>query len=179
VCHVLDFSSTSFGQFFAALGFNIFDEQYAENGTSKANRLRVFWHGADDSAVSAVLSAFADYVEAKNALQAGALDVSREQLERVRSIAADLGSAGMQLAPDTAIATQEAVGSELRIDIHPDVYSHIQPYIESSDHFHAVEEAYKVVRAKLRDLTGEERATAIFNENAQKLRIRYRLLPRF
>lgn len=74
---VLDFSNTSFGQFFDALGVNIFEEQYAENGTSKANRLRVFWHVADDTEVSAALTAFADYVEAKNAVQTGALDVSR------------------------------------------------------------------------------------------------------
>ena len=163
---VLDFSNTSFGQFFEALGVNIFDEQYAENGTSKANRLRVFWQVANDAEVSAVLTAFADYVEAKNALQAGTLDVSEEQIERIRNISANLGLPVATSAPDSALGAQTGQGSELRIEIHPDVHSHIQPYIAASDYFHAVEEAYKIVREKLRELTGEERATAIFNENA-------------
>lgn len=163
---VLDFSNTSFGQFFDALGVDIFEEQYAENGTSKANRLRVFWRLADDVEVSAALIAFADYVEAKNAVQAGALDVSGEQIERVRDIAAGLGMPVVISAPDSALGAEATVGSELWIEIHPDIRSHIQPYIAASDHFHAVEEAYKVVREKLRELTGEERATVIFNENA-------------
>ena len=163
---VLDFSNTSFGQFFDALGVDIFEEQYAENGTSKANRLRVFWRLADDAEVSAALIAFADYVEAKNAVQAGALDVSGEQIERVRGIAADLGMPVAISAPDSALGAEATAGSELRIEIHPDIRSHIQSYIAASDYFHAVEEAYKVVREKLRELTGEERATAIFNENA-------------
>lgn len=163
---VLDFSNTSFGQFFDALGVDIFEEQYAENGTSKANRLRVFWRLADDAEVSAALIAFADYVEAKNAVQAGALDVSGEQIERVRGIAAGLGMRVALSAPDSALGAEATAGSELRIEIHPDIRSHIQSYIAASDYFHAVEEAYKVVREKLRELTGEERATAIFNENA-------------
>lgn len=164
--YVLDFSNTSFGQFFDALGTDIFDERYAENGTSKANRLRVFWHVADDAEVAVVLNALADYVEAKNAVQSGVLDVSEEQLERVRGIVADLGSNVVPSAPGSMLSPQEGLESGLRIDIHPDIYSHIQPYIASFDYFHAVEEAYKVVREKLRELTGEERATSIFNENA-------------
>lgn len=162
---VLDFSNTSFGQFFDALGVNIFEEQYAENGTSKANRLRVFWHVADEAELAAVLTAFADYVEAKNAVQPETLDISDEQLERVRAIAAELGSSVALSASDSALE-QALVGNELRIEIHPDIHSHVQPYIAASDYFHAVEEAYKLVREKLRELTGQERATAIFNENA-------------
>lgn len=163
---VLDFSNTSFGQFFNALGVNIFDEQYAENGTSKANRLRMFWQVANDAKVSAVLTAIADYVEAKNSVQTGILDVSKEQVESIRGIAATLSLPVTTAPPDSALGAQAGLGSELRIEIHPDVYSHIQPYIAASDYFHAVEEAYKVVREKLRELTGEERATTIFNENA-------------
>lgn len=163
---VFDFSNTSFGQFFDALGVNIFEELYAENGPSKANRLRVFWHVADDVEVSAALSALADYAETKNAIEPGALEVSEEQIERLRRIATDLGSPLALLAPDSALAAPAGAGNELRIKIHPDIHSHIQPYIAAFDYFHAVEEAYKVVRTKLRELTGEERATAIFNENA-------------
>lgn len=53
------------------------------------------------------------------------------------------------------------------IEIHEDIYAHIQPYLGSGDYFHAVEESYKVVREKLRELTGSERSTDIFKENAQ------------
>ncbi|WP_161490088.1 TIGR02391 family protein [Tessaracoccus flavescens] len=92
--------------------------------------------------------------------------MSGEQIERVRGIAAGLGMRVALSAPDSALGAEATAGSELRIEIHPDIRSHIQSYIAASDYFHAVEEAYKVVREKLRELTGEERATAIFNENA-------------
>lgn len=55
----------------------------------------------------------------------------------------------------------------ISIEIHEDIYSHIERYLASGDYFHAVEEAYKVVRERLRELTGYERSTDIFNSSAQ------------
>jgi hypothetical protein len=41
--YVLDFSDKTFSEFFAELDVNIDASEYHKNGTSKANRLRVFW----------------------------------------------------------------------------------------------------------------------------------------
>lgn len=54
-----------------------------------------------------------------------------------------------------------------QIIIRPEIYNHIKQYLDSGDYFHAVEESYKIVREKLRKKTAQEKATEVFNENAQ------------
>jgi uncharacterized protein (TIGR02391 family) len=51
--------------------------------------------------------------------------------------------------------------------IHEDIYNHIGQYLATGDYFHAVEESYKLVREKLRDVTGKEKASDVFNNSAQ------------
>jgi uncharacterized protein (TIGR02391 family) len=68
-----------------------------------------------------------------------------------------------------SITTEATVARNLiSIKIHEDIYSHIETYISSEDYFHAVEEAYKVVREKLRELTGHEKASEVFNPVAER-----------
>lgn len=61
----------------------------------------------------------------------------------------------------------------INVKIHPDIYKHIKKYLNTDDFFHAVEEAYKVVREKLKELTGNERATDAFNDNNMKQIFKY------
>lgn len=53
------------------------------------------------------------------------------------------------------------------IKISSEVYEHIEQYLVNKDYFHAVEESYKVVKEKLREITGSEKAIDIFNMNAE------------
>lgn len=57
----------------------------------------------------------------------------------------------------------------LNIDI--ELYNHINEFLENEDYFHAVEEAYKFVREKLKEVTWEEKATEVFKkeENIEKI----------
>ncbi|MBC7594346.1 MAG: TIGR02391 family protein, partial [Kineosporiaceae bacterium] len=167
--YVLDFTNTSFAQFFDGLAIDIYEETYAEYGVSNANRLRTFWKLGSDPVVSSSLEGLADYIEAKK-LSGGGVDVTHEQTNNIREIALRLTSSSSGSAPNTpgAITTGATVSRNLiSIEIHDDIYSHIQRYLATEDYFHAVEESYKVVREKLRDLTGSEKSTEIFNENAQ------------
>lgn len=166
--YVLDFSNTSFAQFFDALGIDIFDEPYAEYGTSKANRLRAFWKLATGEQISASLGAFADYVQAKKVAEAYDV-VTDEQAVKIREIASRLAAASaVQKTVSGAATTEATVNNNLiSIEIHDDIYDHIQRYLATDDYFHAVEESYKIVREKLREMTGREKATDVFNENAQ------------
>jgi uncharacterized protein (TIGR02391 family) len=50
---------------------------------------------------------------------------------------------------------------------HEDIYGHIGQYLTTGDYFHAVEESYKLVREKLRAITGKEKASDAFNNSAQ------------
>lgn len=59
---------------------------------------------------------------------------------------------------------------EVTINIRPEIYEHIKRYLATQDYYHAVEESYKIVRQKLKDLTGEEKASQAFSEtNIEKI----------
>jgi uncharacterized protein (TIGR02391 family) len=168
--YVLDFTNTLFAQFFADLGIEICEERYAEYGPSKANRLRALWQIGSDADVAATLDALADYVEAKKAVDGLREDIGEDQVERIRAIAQELDDLrGTEASSGPVAITTEATVTDNRISIviHEELYSHIAPYLASGDYFHAVEESYKLVREKLRELTGKERASDVFNNSAQ------------
>ena len=168
--YVLDFTNTLFAQFFKDLGIDIFEEKYAEYGPSKANRLRALWQIGSDAEVAAALDALADYIEAKKAMDGLREDIDEEQINKIRSIAQGLNDGRDAEAPSEPVAiTTEATVTDNRISIviHEEIYSHISSYLASGDYFHAVEESYKLVREKLRELTGRERASDVFNNSAQ------------
>lgn len=169
--YVLDFTNTRFAQFFKDLGIEIFDEKYAEYGPSKANRLRTLWQIGSDAEVGAVLNALADYLDAKNAVDGASEGVDQNQIARIRSIAHrldDRHEEAQALSGPVAITTVATVtDNKISIVVHEELYSHISPYLRSGDYYHAVEESYKLVREKLRALTGKEKASDVFNNSAQ------------
>ena len=56
------------------------------------------------------------------------------------------------------------------VAIRPEIYQHVKKYLRNEDFFHAVEESYKVIRRKLKDLTGKEKAhEAISETNYQNI----------
>ncbi len=69
-----------------------------------------------------------------------------------------------------ANTAQSSVGvSEASIDkdiialkIRSELFLHIEKYLINDDYFHAVEESYKFVRERLKELTGSEKATLAF-----------------
>ena len=65
------------------------------------------------------------------------------------------------------VSTATIESASVNLQLSSAVYSHIAQYLDKEDYFHAVEEAYKVVREKLREVTGEEKASDIFNANAE------------
>ena len=46
-----------------------------------------------------------------------------------------------------------------------EVFDHVQKLLNSGHYFNAVEEAYKIVRKKLKDITGKEKATDAFSKS--------------
>lgn len=177
--YVMDFSNASFANFFRDLSIDIYDaERYPGFGDSKANRIRALWKNGSDAEVSLSLAAFADYVEAKMAAGSSISDITDEQVVRMREIARSLGGplgASGEAAPPVGVSatfTTEATvtANRIQIEIHEDIYNHIDRYLANGDYFHAVEESYKLVREKLREITGKEKATEAFAAvNAEKL----------
>lgn len=70
-------------------------------------------------------------------------------------------------APGSQFTSAISVGRSITLEIREEIYNHIKNYLENEDYFHAVEEAYKVVREKLREITNKEKASDIFNMNAE------------
>lgn len=163
--YVLDFTNTSFALLFSDLNVDIYDEKYAGYGVSKANRLRAFWKNGSDSEVSSALFALAEYIEAKKAAGGWGEDITGEQIARMRTIAHEFAGAPSNglIGGPVAITTEATVtNNKISIEIHEDIYTHIRQYLATGDYFHAVEESYKLVREKLRDITGREKATEAF-----------------
>ena len=175
--YVLDFSDKSFAEFFSAIGVDITDEQYSKNGTSKANRLRAFWEIENEELVAQVITDMADMVINKDlsiltrtpVLSAAKqiMDSRRIQMERVKDVANRLRAKGRVLRQPHQ---RPQLDNCLQLSIRPEIFDHIKPYLQNEDHFHAVEEAYKLVRHKLREMTGYEQATEVFNMNSQNVK---------
>jgi len=116
------------------------------------------------------LGAFADYIEAKRSIGGLHETITDDQLAKIRTIASGLGVGSSIPTVDAPVTiTTEATVSlnKISTEIHEDIYNHISQYLDIGDYFHAVDESYKVVREKLRDLTGKEKASDVFNSSAQ------------
>ncbi len=186
--YVLDFSNASFETFFAELNIGIYDDEKYPNSAlsdSKANRLRAFWKSGTNEEVATALTALADYIEAVRESSAAWGDpafphITADHLTKIRNIATRLGNSKSLKVDSVQVSTQvqsvaittEAIvtDNKIQIEIHEDIYNHIKQYLENKDNFHAVEESYKLVRAKLREITGKEKAHEAFSEaNYEKI----------
>ena len=56
------------------------------------------------------------------------------------------------------------LNSNIEINLNNSIHSHIEKFLSNEDYFHAVEESYKVVREKLKEITSHEKATDAFNK---------------
>ena len=89
------------------------------------------------------------------------MEARRIQLDKVKGVAEQLAGRKM------VFHKNEIMNSNLSISICPEIFNHIQKYLETGNYFHAVDEAYKIVRQKLEQLTGCEKASDVFNPNAE------------
>lgn len=94
----------------------------------------------------------------------GILKAIKEDVE------AGVGGPAVSRKQTADVSVASVMSDTVSLRISKDVYSHIQPYLENEDYFHAVEESYKVVREKLLSITGKEKASDIFNLNAESQR---------
>lgn len=55
--------------------------------------------------------------------------------------------------------------NQINIILQKEVFSHVKKLLNDGHYFNAVEESYKIVREKLKSMTGKEKAHEAFNEN--------------
>lgn len=169
--YVLDFSNDTFADFVrTSIGFDPY-ERYGAT-LSKAKLLRAIWEQEPDVAVACLNLELLERWYARKGLTNESLSGTQEALhqelsEQFKKIA--VGASGPSSAGAPAAFTTEAsvTANKIEIEIHEDIYDHIARYLAHEDYFHAVEEAYKVVREALREKTGSEKATDAFKPDNQ------------
>lgn len=169
--YVLDFSDRTMGEFFRDdLGIDIYDMKYAYGSGSKANRMRGFWLASDNKAVARSITKLTEYIESK--LMMGSFrteDYPKALIESARNI-----SRGLVSGEDKAVVENKSKATfkngSINIELQKEIFDHVQKLLNDGYFFNAVEEAYKIVRKKLKEVSGSEKATDAFaNQNVEKI----------
>jgi len=171
--YVLDLSNATFADF---VGTSIGLDPYERYGTdlSKARLLRLVWEHEPNPMVAKLNLDLLEYMRVSKLLANETMSVAHETLRKElvdqftqqaedRAVQSDVGV-------PVAFTTEASVtANKIQIEIHEDIYAHIGQYLATGDFFHAVEESYKLVREKLREITGHEKASDVFNNSAQNV----------
>ncbi len=169
--YVLDFSDRTMGEFFRDdLGIDIYDMKYAYGSGSKANRMRGFWLVSDNMTVARSIAKLTEYIESH--LMMGSFrneDYPKALIESARDIARGLVSGKDDVIIENKSKATFKNGS-INIELQKEIFDHVQKLLNDGHFFNAVEEAYKIVRKKLKEVSGSEKATDAFaNQNLEKI----------
>ncbi len=161
--YVLNFSDRTIDEFFRdEIGIEIYSQRYDYASGSKANRIRGFWSNADDALIGRSILKLIEYIETQILL--GILnksDFSADKINAARKIADRLlGENSVKKEVKTEAAF---VDGNITITLQKDIFSHVQKLLTDGYYFNAVEESYKIVRKKLLNITGREKATDAFS----------------
>lgn len=169
--YVLDFSNNTFDQFvFDAVGRTIYDDKYALEGTSKANRLRAFWKLESGPTVGRLLRALIEV--AADGLGPG--DLSPEiatLLADCRAIAARLIQGGPMVDIDALQAPTDNRDFEIVAKAVREAIERNE-LIQGLDRLHTFVVKFVRILCEKRGITaGRDKALhAIFGEYVRKLR---------
>lgn len=163
---IVRFTKESFAEFFQHFNINIYDEKYSVNGSSMTDILRTFWELENNKLVAMTLLELASLFRNRELAIPMCVKFSVE-IEKIAN--------KLQMYPSQKVEVNNNMinnveDDEVTINIRPEIYEHIKRYLATQDYYHAVEESYKIVRQKLKDLTGEEKASQAFCEtNIEKI----------
>lgn len=168
--YVLNFSDRTMGEFFRDdVGIDIYTKKYNYASGSKANRLRGLWLKADNRTVGETILKLIEYIESQILIDnLKREDFSADRIKFSKEIAEKLLGKKIEAKESKSKATFK--NGNISITLQKDVFDHVQKLLNSGHFFNAVEEAYKIVRKKLKDITGKEKATDAFsNSNYEKI----------
>lgn len=159
--YVLNFSDRTISEFFRDdVGVNIYSDRYNYASGSKANRLRGFWIKANDKLVGVSIIKLIDYIENQIILD----NLKRDDFPAERITAAR--NIGEKLTGKISNIKHQSNASfkngNINITLQKEVFDHVQNLLNSENYFNAVEESYKIVRQKLKEITGSEKAHEAF-----------------
>jgi uncharacterized protein (TIGR02391 family) len=167
--YAVNFSDRTMGEFFRDdLGVDIYNQKYNYASGSKANRIRGFWLKADEKIVGKSILALIKYIE--NQILLGNLkraDFPEDRIIATKHIGEKL--LGFKVSIESKSQATFKKGN-INIILQKEVFDHVKKLLDSGHYFNAVEESYKIVRQKLKDITGKEKAHEAFSElNQEKI----------
>jgi uncharacterized protein (TIGR02391 family) len=168
--YVLNFSDRTMGEFFRDdVGIDIYAKKYNYASGSKANRMRGLWLKADTKTVGKSIIKLIEYIESQIIID----NLSRDDFPEDRmKVAKEIGEKMLGKKVEAKENKSKATfkNGNINITLQKDVFDHVQKLLNSGHYFNAVEEAYKIVRKKLKDISGKEKATDAFsNANYEKI----------
>jgi len=160
--YVLNFSDRTMGEFFRDdVGLDVYSKKYLYGSGSKANRLRGLWLNANDKIVGHSIVKLIEYIESQIIIDnLKKEDFPSERLKAGKEVAERLLGKKTEKKENKTEATFK--NGNINILLQKDIFDHVQKLLNDGYYFNAVEEAYKVVRKKLKDVSGKERATDAF-----------------
>lgn len=160
--YVLNFSDRTMGEFFRDdVGIDIYARKYNYASGSKANRLRGLWLKADEKTVGKSILKLIEYIEGQILIDnLKRTDFSPDRIDVCGKIAEKLLGKKNGEVKNKPKATFK--NGNINITLQKEIFDHVQDLLNNGHYFNAVEEAYKIVRKKLRDITGKEKATDAF-----------------
>lgn len=165
--YVLNFSDRTMGEFFRDdIGVDIYNQKYNYASGSKANRMRGFWLKADEKLVGKSIIKLIEYIE--NQILLDNLrrdDFPVDRIIAVKNTGEKLLGAKIKVENKSRATFKNG---NINIILQKEVFDHVQKLLNSGNYFNAVEEAYKIVRHKLQDITGKEKAHEAFTESNQE-----------
>ena len=167
---VLNFTRRYLYSFFKELGVPIYNEQQLEHlrysrdfdlRADAAGILRIFFSRGNNELVGNSILKFIEYIE--NEISLGELEKNNfppELIVDAKNIAYKLLDKPLIERPKTVVSN-----NGLNIILQKEIFNGVQKLLNDGHYQSAIEEAYKIVREKLRDITGEEKATDAFKKN--------------
>ncbi|MFA5778493.1 MAG: TIGR02391 family protein [Candidatus Paceibacterota bacterium] len=168
--YVLNFSDRTMGEFFRDdVGIDIYTQKYNYASGSKANRLRGLWLKTDDKSAGKIILKLIEYIESQILIDnLKRADFPVDRIKASKEIAEKLLGKKVEAKENQSKATFK--NGNINITLQKEVFDHVQKLLNDGHYFNAVEEAYKIVREKLKDITGKEKATDAFsNSNYEKI----------
>lgn len=163
--YVLNFSDRTMGEFFRDdVGLDIYTKKYEYASGSKANRMRGLWLKADNKTVGKSIIKLIEYIESQILIDnLNRDDFPEDRMKAAKDIAEKLLGKKVESKESKSKATFK--NGNIKITLQKDVFDHVQKLLNGGHYFNAVEEAYKIVRKKLKDITGKEKATDAFSNS--------------
>lgn len=163
--YVLNFTDRTMGEFFRDdVGLDIYSQKYNYASGSKANRLRGLWLRADDKIVGKSILKLIEYIECQITLDnLKKADFPAYRIDAAKAIAEKyIGHAPAKIENQSQATFKNG---NITITLQKEIFDHVQKLLNNGHYYTAVEEAYKIVRKKLKDISGKEKATDAFSQS--------------